>query len=260
MKYLNSDYKLFSNTFEILARKHGYFYIWEDFLDLFINGFSFNHKIDLSHIQSKYTKEERLKFGLLIKEVILLLDKKITSDNSWYDFFGSFYEEVSLSKQQGFAQFFTPGTVCNFMAQILSPQKNENFSDPCCGSGRFSLASNSVNLGMFHFLVDIDYTCTKMSSLNLMMHGIRGVVICDDGLFPNKSFKGAFLINRNLAYTKIPEIEFVSNVNEAYNYVRTQIFTKEDFINENKIEEIKKEDDFKDVQEFVSKNGQLQLF
>lgn len=219
MKNLPAEFKGFYKSFETLTRRYGYYTIFEDFLDLFINGFSFDYKIDLEQIQSKYSKEERLLFGSLIQEVILTLNQKIKSDTDWYDFFGTFYELVSLSKQKGFAQFFTPPTVCTFMAQILDLSNSETFSDPCSGSARFSLAANSVCLGNFHFLVDLDYTCAKMSALNLMLHGINGIVVCDNSLDPGSEFRGAFVVNHNLNKTGVPQIEFIDHKDLAYKYV-----------------------------------------
>lgn len=259
MKNINPDLKPFYDEFMLLSRKYGYFYIWEDFLEMFINGFSFNYCDDkkLEEWKKKYTEQERHRFGKLIQIVILLLDKKVQSDKCWYDFFGHFYETATLSKQKGFAQFFTPESICNFMAQILEPQKRESFSDPCCGSGRFSLSANSVNIGMFHFLVDIDFTCVKMATINLMMHGIRGIVICDNGLFPGKEFKGAFIINRNLSSTGLPQIEYINNVNEAYNFVRYNTWSLEDFEkNKDKLEK----NNFDDIKYQIGKNGQLKMF
>lgn len=263
---LPTEFKDFNKNFEQLARRYGYYDIWEDFLDLFINGFCFNHRIDLERIQSKYSKDERLKLGLLITEVIGILDNNITDDKSWFDFFGTFYESVSLSKQKGFAQFFTPPTICDFMAQIVSPERTETLSDPCCGSGRFSLASNKIHLGQWHFLVDLDYTCAKMASLNLMMHGIVGIVVCDDALFPASSFKGAFIINRKLHLTGIPQIEFVDCVNEAYNYVRlhTQKSTpvskpSDKTIGVEKGQSKMESNDFEDIKEILNKTGQYEM-
>lgn len=146
----------------------------------------------------------------------------IVDENSYYDIFGTFYEINSLTNKH-FAQFFTPLHICQLMAQIVSPENKHSFYDPCCGSARFSLAANSVTLGMFHSLIDIDYTCARMSALNLMYHGIQGIVICDNGLSAGKEFKGAFIVNRRLLFTRVPQIEFVSNVNEAYNYVRLKL-------------------------------------
>lgn len=260
MKYIDSDLKPFLNVFEPITRTHGYYYVWDDFLDLFINGFCFNHNINLELIRKKYSQEEQYSFGKMIQEVLFLMEKKIKDDKSWFDFFGAYYEMASLSKQKGFAQFFTPAEVCDLMAQIAMPKGKENISDPCCGSARLSLAANKINLGMFHFLVDLDYTCAKMAALNLMLHGIKGIVICDNSLAtPGKEFRGAFKINDRLNVTGVPQIEYIGTAKEAYNYVRFNTWSLEDFT-ANKIKIEKQEDNFEDVKEILQENGQFALF
>ncbi len=255
-RYVPEEMKNFIKIFDSIAYKHSHYKVFDDFLDLFINGFSFNHQIDLERIRKTYNQNERNTFGLLIKESIMILDKMIQTDNCFYDIFGTFYELNSLTNKY-FAQFFTPITVCKFMAQILEPQSTENFSDPCCGSARFSLAANSVNIGMFHSLIDIDYTCVKMSALNLMFHGIDGIVICDNGLLPGQNFKGAFISNRYLKYEKVPRIEYVDNINVAYNYVRKRLGVEEKSSNTDQ-----KENDLTDIKDLMinSKTGQISLF
>ncbi|GAA4277504.1 N-6 DNA methylase [Aquimarina mytili] len=225
-RHTPEELKNFIKLFDSISYRHSYYKVFDDFLDLFINGWSFNHKIDLPGIRKIYSQEERNTFGKLIYETIHILNSQIKEDTDFYDVFGTFYELNSLTNKH-FAQFFTPLPICRFMAQILEPQSTELFSDPCCGSARFSLAANSVNIGMFHSLVDIDYTCAKMSALNLLLHGIDGIVICDDGLFPGRNFKGAFIVNRSLRYEKIPRIEYVEDVHLAYNYVRKRVGVSE---------------------------------
>lgn len=219
---LPQELQKFGEIFYSLSHSHGHYYIFQDFLDLSINSWSFNHQIDLKRIRKKYTEKERLKFGELIYETVHILDKKIVNDTDFYDVFGTFYEINSLTNKH-FAQFFTPLHVCQLMAQITNPKDALYFSDPCSGSARFSLAANSISLGMFHSLIDIDYTCAKMSALNLMYHGIDGIVICDNALWAGKEFKGAFIVNRWLKYQGVPQIEFIENVNDAYNYVRKKL-------------------------------------
>jgi len=219
---LPEELKKFGQIFDSISRRHGHYHVFEDFLDMSINAWSYNHQIDLPNLQKKYTQEEREKFGELIKETIKILDRMIVDDSSLYDVFGTFYEINSLTNKH-FAQFFTPLPICQLMAQIVSPVNTDSFNDPCCGSARLSLAANSVAPGMFHSLIDIDYTCARMSALNLMYHGIHGIVICDNGLFAGKEFKGAFIVNRWLPYTKVPQIEFEPNVNRAYGYIRKKL-------------------------------------
>lgn len=242
-KITTPEFKDFNKTFEMLSRRYGAHEIFDQFLDLFINGFCFDYKIDLKAVQERYTKEERLQFGELIQKSILVYDSKISKTNMFYDFFGTFFEERGLTNARA-GQFFTPLHVCQFMSEILAPTSGELFSDPCCGSGRFSICANAKNVGMFHFLVDIDYRCAKMASLNLLLHGINGIVICDNGLLPGRDFRGAFIVNRMLQYEHIPRIEFIDNVNEAYNYVRLKTGANQ----------VPKEDnDFSDIKEIVNR-------
>lgn len=264
-KYFPDEHKTFHHIFESLSFRHGYYYVFEDFLDLYINAWCFDYPFNRALIQDRYTLEERQKFTLMMHEVIKILEKEIQSDSDWYDFFGTFYEVASLSKQKGFSQFFTPMPICNFMAQITAPKNSETLSDPCCGSGRFSLASNAVSRGNFHFLIDIDFTCAKMAALNLMHHGIHGIVIADNGLFPGKNFKGAFVINRRLHKTGVPQIEYIKSAQEAYNYVRYTIrpfdmirdlFPKQE---EKAAQDVT--DPYEDIQNILNENtGQFSLF
>lgn len=258
-RYTPPELKKFIKLFDSIAIRHNQFKVFDDFLDLFINFFSFNHRIDLDYIKSTYTQEHRNTFGELIKETLFIIQRESKTVNDYYDVFGSFYELHSLTNKK-FGQFFTPISIIDFMANILTPQGGEFMPDPCCGSGRFSLAANKVNLGLFHSLVDKDYTCAKMSALNLMLHGIDGIVLNDNGLFPSKEFNGAFIVNRNLKLEKVPRIEFVSDVNEAYNYIRKRVGVEEKKEPPKKEEKINNNnDDIKDI--IVNpKTNQIRMF
>ncbi|KAB8154249.1 N-6 DNA methylase [Kordia sp. TARA_039_SRF] len=216
--YVPSEFKAFYDLFQSVSRSHGKHYAFEDFLDLYIHAWCFNYPLNTELLQNRYTSEERQKFTLMMYEVIKILGEKIQDDSKWYDFFGTFYEFIGLSKQKNLSQFFTPMSVCDLMVQIAKSKTCKTFSDPCCGSGRFSLASNAISLGNFHFLVDLDFMCTKMAALNLMHHGIHGIVIADDSLYPKNNFKGAFVVNRTLLKTGVPQIEYINSAEQAYNY------------------------------------------
>ena len=84
--------------------------------------------------------------------------------------------------------------------------------EPTCGSGRLNLAIHSVNHKCLHRANDLDWTCAKMTALNFAVHGVKGLITCDDGLWPKKSFKGAFLVN----YTRAPYIEYIPDCEAAY--------------------------------------------
>lgn len=232
--------KYFSSLFDHLAMKHGYYNVFDHFLDCAINGFCPNYSQEImGHIRSRYQEEERFRFGEMIKIWIFIMDKTVTDDHSFYDFFGSFYEEQAISKQKGFAQYFTPKPVCQLLASIvLGSSKQETILEPACGSGRLNLAFHAINHKCFHHANDLDITCAKMSALNFVMHGIKGMVTCDDGLWPTRSFRGAFLIN----YTRAPFIEYVPDSKTAYFLLHSFLPTKQELtIKEEKFQEVNTE-------------------
>lgn len=214
----------FNKIFESICYRHEHSGVFEDYLDFFINYFSFNHKIDLEYLKRKYKLEERHKFHELIMESIKVMDKMIVNEKDWYDIFGDYYQVLSSkSKSSALGQFFTPESLCNFMAQILDVQDGETVNEPTCGSGRFNLAVHVNNPKIFHVAQDLDYMCVRMTALNFMMHGITGVVICMNTLSMDpKSFRGAFRVNQYLKYTGVPQIEYIDDVNYAWNFITTK--------------------------------------
>lgn len=210
--------KLFTSHFDILALRHSYYNTFENFLDCVINGFCFNYDDGtMERIRSTYSEKERFAFSEMLLIWVKIMDINISSDNDFFDWFGYYYEKNAMSKKHGFAQFFTPESICKFMAMLVIgiDQSNYKFYEPTCGSGRLNLAAHSINHKMFHVANDLDYTCAKMTALNFMVHGIKGIVTCDDGLIAGSSFKGAFVINEFFA----PSIRFISDVKEAYFYI-----------------------------------------
>lgn len=191
--------KAFENTFNSLARKYGSYDVFDTLLDLAINSLSFNYDSRIIEvIRKKYTQEEKYNFGELIKYWILIMKDKVRN-NKYFDFWGHFYELNAMSKEKGFAQYFTPDDVCKLMVQIslMNNSESKRVYEPTCGSGRLNLAINSIQPNMYHIASDLDITCAKMSALNFFIHGIRGVVICDDALIAKSKFRGAFIINEN---------------------------------------------------------------
>lgn len=215
------EFREFNKIFESLSYRHDSNTLFSDYLDFFINYFSFNHRIDLEHMKKVYKLEERHKFHQLIMESIKVMDKMIVDDKSWYDLFGHYYEILaSNSKKSSFGQFFTPETLCTMLALIINPQNGDKMNEPTCGSGRMNLAVHVNSPGVFHVAQDMDYMCVRMTALNFMMHGVDGIVICMNTLtmLPD-SFVGAFRVNRWLKYTGVPQIEYIGDVNEAYSYI-----------------------------------------
>lgn len=207
----------FNSLFEQLSRRHSYYQVFDNFLDCNINAFSMNYNYDtMEGIRNTYNQEERYIFGEMLRVWILCMDKNILGENTFHDFFGNFYETSAMSKKHGFAQYFTPEPICMLMASIVNVSNRNNVHEPACGSGRLNLAMHVHNHKLFHHANDLDLTCAKMTTLNFLIHGVKGIVTCDDGLFPGTSFKGAFIVN----YTSVPLIEYVDNADLAYSILK----------------------------------------
>ena len=130
-----------------------------------------------------------------------ILVAQATSHNieqkGWYDPFGSIYEEKAKSryKASSMGQFFTPEGLCDSIAKI-NTQNHTFIYDPACGSGRLPLAMfGNSDKNKFHYFVlgDIDPMSCKMSALNMMLHGMFGIVERRDAL--SMDFFGGYVIN-----------------------------------------------------------------
>lgn len=222
--YEQTEYtKSFKNHFESLSMIYGSYNVFEDFLEMFINGFSFNFKKepDLIVWREKYKLEERHKFGFMIQDFVKIQEEAILK-RDWYDFLGLFYEEMSMSKQKGFAQYFTPEHICDFIVQILNPE-NETLAEPALGSGRFVLAAATKEGKPLRFAygADLDFTCVKMATINFFLHGIHGVVECLNSL-TLKDFRGGFIINSG----NYPNIIWEKDRRVIQQYMRMNTKTK----------------------------------
>jgi type I restriction enzyme M protein len=116
----------------------------------------------------------------------------------WYDAFGSLYEEKVKSgyKASSMGQFFTPEGLCDGLAKMLYTKERTFIYDPACGSGRLPLAMwGNIDKDKFHYFVlgDIDPLSCKMSALNMMLHGMFGIVERRDAL--RMDFFGGYVIN-----------------------------------------------------------------
>lgn len=251
--------KVFNQIFDGLAIRHSYYYVFDNFLDCALNGFCFDYDLEtMETIRKRYNQDERYKFGELIKIWIVLADKKVKSDKCFYDFFGNFYELNAMSKQKGFAQFFTPEHICKLMVALTcgSNSINQRVYEPACGSGRFNLAIHSENPTLFHVANDLDITCAKMSALNFMLHGIKGIVTCDDALLPRTKFRGAFVVNEFTA----PMIRYIDDLDKAYEYINRYVKFDIDCRNSNSNSKTVTEPISIIYKESIDKKGQLTLF
>ena len=117
-----------------------------------------------------------------------------------FDLFGQLYEQMFLlkSKASSNGQFFTPDSLCRLMADVTESETEEDetksglisVNDCACGSARTLLAhfmkkthNNHALAGRYYYeAADIDLPTCKMAACNMMIHGMQGMVVCQDQL------------------------------------------------------------------------------
>lgn len=142
------------------------------------------------NIIKTYTKEQAEEFSKLLAFLVLGLEQESQ------DFLGQVYMSLNLGSQAN-GQYFTPYSVCKFMAEINfteieSLQNNQliTLSEPCCGSGALIIAfaqtlrEHNINYQQKLFVeaIDISEMCFKMTYIQLSLLGIPAKVIQGDSL------------------------------------------------------------------------------
>jgi len=161
--------------------------VFDDFLTMTICAFgqklgtgkSYDEDFYLETIAKYKDNTLRNEFPKLLACLTNEMTQRLDSGEGW-DVLGEYYELHLPSK--GLSQFFTPWTICKFMAQSACEAARENkengnrplrILDPSCGSGRMLMAASRVGGAMQEYYgIDIDPTCVKMTTLNLFLSGL----------------------------------------------------------------------------------------
>ncbi|MBR5592781.1 MAG: N-6 DNA methylase [Bacteroidaceae bacterium] len=201
--------------------------VFDDFLLYIIYGFDCTFK----KVEGwNYTPVQTQSFGRMFAEWVRIMEKALRH-RDWYDAFGDIYMELISSKmrQQGNGQFFTPHTICDFMAKITinEGEHTGKINDCACGSGRCLLAANAISPGNYYVGQDIDKTCCLMTVCNFIIHGMVGEVIWGDALNP-ANFHGAWKTNEMLKYGT-PSVRYIDRCeSEGYLSAISALINKED--------------------------------
>ena len=80
-----------------------------------------------------------MKDGVLMRQVLNLIDDLDLSDYEESHAFGEIYETIlkELQSAGSSGEFYTPRAVTDFMAQMIKPKIGENMADFACGTGGF---------------------------------------------------------------------------------------------------------------------------
>lgn len=80
-----------------------------------------------------------MKDGVLLRQVINVIDELDLSDYDEIHAFGEIYENIlkELQNAGSAGEFYTPRAVTDFMAKMIKPQIGEQMADFACGTGGF---------------------------------------------------------------------------------------------------------------------------
>lgn len=80
-----------------------------------------------------------MKDGVLLRQVLNVIDELDFSDYKESHAFGEIYETIlkELQSAGSAGEFYTPRAVTDFMAQVIKPQIGETMADFACGTGGF---------------------------------------------------------------------------------------------------------------------------
>ena len=83
-----------------------------------------------------------MKDGVLLRQVINVIDELDLSDYEESHAFGEIYESIlkELQSAGSAGEFYTPRAVTDFMAQMINPQIGEVMADFACGTGGFIIS------------------------------------------------------------------------------------------------------------------------
>lgn len=160
--------------------------VFDDFLTLSLCAFGMGrYEEEYLETLKPYSKEDINLFPHLLGALVEYYTKK-SLKNGWVDGLGEFFEEHNGKFGRSLmGQFFTPPHLCNLMA-MTSNDINGNINDPAAGSGRCLIALDRMNPNNryknFYTAMDIDKRCVKMCTLNMMLYGMKGVIIHMDSI------------------------------------------------------------------------------
>ena len=136
-------------------------------------------------------KEEFKENVALLSELLDIHLQYVEEKGLFRDMFGDYMQEDGQTSFRS-GKFFTPYTVCDFMAQITLMDalegKPETICDPAAGTGRFMLSIAKIyreKLGYYNFVItntDIDQQMWVYCTMNAILHRIPSFNIWGDSL------------------------------------------------------------------------------
>lgn len=94
-------------------------------------------------VQTTFTDANQyMKDGILLRQVLNVIDELDFSDYEESHAFGEIYETIlkELQSAGSAGEFYTPRAVTDFMAQVINPKIGETMADFACGTGGFIIS------------------------------------------------------------------------------------------------------------------------
>lgn len=173
---------------------HNHWQVYTDFLQLAADCFIADHTPEhprekhYMEIMQKYKDKEPGYFGRMLGCVMMYMQETNRECLS------EMWEEYAANANLG--QFFTPWSVCQFMADLqmqnvdweqFTPEKKCYISDPSCGGGRTLTAAlkkvpqHKLDSVCFHG-IDIDANVCYVAALNMLFFNANSYIIHGDAL------------------------------------------------------------------------------
>lgn len=127
-----------------------------------------------------------MKDGVLLRQVLNVIDELDLSDYEESHAFGEIYETIlkELQSAGSAGEFYTPRAVTDFMAQVIKPQIGETMADFACGTGGFIISWLNQLQKRIKSTADADKYSTSIYGIekkqfpymlcitNLLLHGL----------------------------------------------------------------------------------------
>jgi type I restriction enzyme M protein len=144
-------------------------------------------------------------------------------DDGLGDVYEGLLEKTSSERKSKAGQYFTPRALIETIVKLVNPQAGEVIQDPAAGTAGFLIAAHNLisnNTNDLRNLSDEQrlrqrtevyqgaelITGThRLSTMNLVLHGIDSPLQCVDALGPKFSFKPADVILSNPPFNKFPD-------------------------------------------------------
>jgi len=194
---------------KLLRINYRYSNVLDDYLD---------HWLHILRIEPLDNPDKEL-LEIVLESYKIYIDARSTPNRDgfpqmtgWADVIGNVFEQYkSKGAKQSFGQFFTPEHVCDLMSALIGTTGQElsdgrmMFYDPTSGSARTLMSAhwNSIkdqdfatypHRKYFYCANDLDQKCSKMSLINMFLHGMSGEITNANGLWMQNDYRWGYRI------------------------------------------------------------------